>query len=471
MPSARLSARLAPSRGPGWRPDLAGSRLIRIISHAAFLLSGLDRDASLRLFADLGQHCRYVAQGWASAAEGLPRFTAVAGLLYGGIALEGGAAWKARAEDALTSLCRDGIGADGSIPSRNPAELAEVFRILVWASRALEETGAAPSAEHYMAIARIAPCLRMLRLADGRLPHFHGGGRGVPGGLDRALADSRVRDATRVKRAMGYSRVGAGRTVIVLDAARPPMGATSSRAHAGTLAFEMASGKRPMIVNAGPGELFGPDWSVAARETRSHSTVEVDASSSARFDATGRIENAAETVSVERAIDRQGIWLLASHDGYLPRYGLTHERRLYLGPDGRDFRGEDTLSAQSTREKGSFAARSQERGGALPFAVRFHLHPDVDASLDMGGAAVSLRLKSGETWIFRQTGGEIALEASTYLDENRLRPRATKQIVVKAAMSEYAARVNWVLRRTDDGGRATRDLEGAGEPVMPDPAA
>ena len=40
------------------------------------------------------------------------------------------------------------------------------------------------------------------------------------------------------------------------------------------------------------------------------------------------------------------------------------------------------------------------------FAVRFHMHPDVDARLDMGGTAVSLALRSGEIWVFRHDGAE-----------------------------------------------------------------
>ena len=59
------------------------------------------------------------------------------------------------------------------------------------------------------------------------------------------------------------------------------------------------------------------------------------------------------------------------------------------------------------------------------FAIRFHLHPDVDATLDMGGTAVSMALRSGEIWVFRHDGAaELALEASVYLEKGRLKPRA-----------------------------------------------
>jgi uncharacterized heparinase superfamily protein len=95
----------------------------------------------------------------------------------------------------------------------------------------------------------------------------------------------------------------------------------------------------------------------------------------------------------------------------------------------------------------------------IAYAVRFHLHPDVDAVLDMGGAAVSLALKSGEIWVFRH-GGEarLSLEPSVYLEKNRLKPRATKQIVLTARALEYANRVTWTLAKAQDTPDSLRDL-------------
>ena len=55
---------------------------------------------------------------------------------------------------------------------------------------ALKEAGRKPSDIHMQAIERIAPTLRTLRHADGSLARFHGGGRGMEGRLDSALAES-----------------------------------------------------------------------------------------------------------------------------------------------------------------------------------------------------------------------------------------------------------------------------------------
>ena len=82
----------------------------------------------------------------------------------------------------------------------------------------------------------------------------------------------------------------------------------------------------------------------------------------------------------------------------------------------------------------------------VPFEIRFHLHPEADAQIDMGGAAVSVALKSGELWLFRHDGvGELSLEPSVYLERGRLRPRASQQIVLRADVLDYACQIGWTL--------------------------
>lgn len=456
--------RFGAGRGPGWRADLAGARVLRWISHAPFLLRELDAERSDTFFSQLARQASYLAHVWEDAPAGLARFEALTGLAYAGLSLEGADSHLKGALSGLTRECTSAIDADGGIASRNPEELALIFSRLVWCARTLEEADHVVPPAILTAIDRMAPVLRSLRLADGMLPHFQGGTRGTAGALEQALAESKNTDATRAKYAMGYCRMTAGRAVLLIDAAAPQT--QSATAHSSPLSFEMCSGRRMMVVNSGAGGMFGASWALPAREATAHSGLTIGRENPGIFKpgprGTHLLTDGPKTITAERAIDRSGTWLLCSHDGYIPGFGLIHERRLFLSPDGRDLRGEDTLSAQSTRDKGTLAAQVQAGDGVLPFKIRFHLHPDVAATVDMAGEAVSLTLLSGEVWVFRQSGGEITLKPSTYLDHRRLHPRATKQIVVNSDLTGYGSRVNWVFRRTEDGGRHTRDL------LMPD---
>lgn len=461
-------ARYGRGRGPGWTPDLTGRRLIRWVNHALFLLSGRQRADSTAYFESLGQQTNFLSRRWEAALPGLPRFEALTGLIYAGLALTGMERHVGPATAALARECSEQIDAEGGIPTRNPEELLEVFTLLTWAAQALAEAGRVAPRPHQAAIERIAPTLRALRHADGGLARFHGGGRGLEGRLDHALASSGVRAAPPLGLAMGFARLSGGRTSVIVDVAPPPAGAASGNAHASTLAFELTSGRRPVIVSCGSGAPFGAEWRRAGRATPSHSTLAIEGFSSSRLGPPTPVPGGtlqeplvdrALVVDFREATGPEGMSLVASHTGYRATHGVTHSRALYLSGDGRSLLGEEMLGPVTAAEHERFAAFAT---GAVPvrYALRFHLHPDIDAEVDLGGSAASLALKSGELWVFRFDGpAALALEPSVFLEQRRLKPRATRQIVLRAALRDAAGQIRWTLSKAQDTPLAIRDLD------------
>jgi uncharacterized heparinase superfamily protein len=456
-------ARYGGGKGPGWTPDLTGRRLIRWINHAIFLLMGQEAEESEAFYTSLGQQTLFLATRWQAATPGLPRFEALTGLIYAGLALTGMEDHVEQASSALARECTSQIDAEGGIPTRNPEHLLEVFTLLNWAALALAESGRMARPEHIAAIERIAPTLRALRHADGGLARFHGGGRGPEGRLDQALATSGVRATTNAGLAMGYARLHGGRTTLIMDASPPPRGAASTNAHASTLAIEVTSGRRPLIVNCGSGADFGEVWRKAGRATPSHSVLGIAGLSSSQL---GRGGGQALLVRGPRNVHAQEIegdgmsGLVASHDGYTYSHGLGLVRRVEMSVDGRVIYGEETLAAVTDEEQATFRDALDRTGLAgIHFALRFHLHPDVDAAIDLGGTAVSLALKSGEIWVLRYDGpADLTLEAGVYLEKGRLKPRAAKQVVLSGAALDYATRIRWSLAKAQDTPVGLRDL-------------
>ncbi|MFP4044972.1 MAG: heparinase II/III family protein [Rhodosalinus sp.] len=461
-------ARYGRGRGPGWTPDLTARRMTRWMHHAVFLLQGQSAEAQAAYFRALAAQADFLSRRWKATSPGLPRFEALCGLVQAGLALEGMDRLLAPAQKGLERSCRDRIDAGGGIATRNPEELMEVLSLLAWTEAALREAGRGAGPEHAAAMRRIAPALRALRHADGRMPRFHGGGRGAQGRLDAALFAAGAREVRHEGLAMGYARLSAGRTSVIVDAAPPPSGAASRDAHAATLAMEVTSGRRPLIVNCGAGEGFGSAWRRAARSTPSHSTLVVEELSSAQLGvaAPGQRSDRAPLVSgparvpVEVTQTETGARRFeAGHDGYLAEFGLTHARVLELSADGRALAGEDLLLALEEADKRRFdAALDARRLRGIAWQLRFHLHPDADAELDLAGHAVSVALRSGEIWVFRHDGRvRMTLEPSVYLERGRLRPRETKQIVLSGRALEYGTRVRWSLAKAQDTALAVRD--------------
>jgi uncharacterized heparinase superfamily protein len=455
--------RFGQGKGAGWTADLTGRRLIRLINHAIFLLQGRDRAQSAAFFATLTQQTLLLSRRWPKAAAGLPRFEALSGLIYAGLSLIGMEALVGPASLALARDCATQVDADGGIATRNPEALLEVFTLLIWAAEALTQAGRTVPPDHLAAIARIAPCLRALRHADGSLARFHGGGRGIAGRLDQALAATGGRAVPLAGFAMGFARLTGGRSSVIADVATPPEG---TRGHASTFGFELTSGRRPVIVNCGSGRAFGSDWQRAGRATPSHSTLCIDGVSSSRLgdraETADMLVQRARVTASHQLIEDGEHGVYAAHDGWVATHGLTHARTLLLSGDGRHLDGDDRLTASTPTQRQRFEDVLGQSGiNGIRFAIRFLLHPDVDATLDMGGHAVSLSLKSGEIWVFRYEGhAKLTIQPSVHLERGRLRPRASEQIVLEAQTAEIETRIGWTLAKAQDTPTAIRDLGG-----------
>src|SRR5205085_8138815 len=94
-----------------------------------------------------------------------------------------------------------------------------------------------------------------------------------------------------------------------------------------------------------------------------------------------RLADAASLVESRLHQSEQGLWLDLGHDGWLGDFSLRHERQIYLDLIGDDLRGEDRLAPVS----------SGRRPRMLPMAVRFHLAPQVRASLARDGKSILIQ--------------------------------------------------------------------------------
>jgi uncharacterized heparinase superfamily protein len=432
--------------GPGWQPAVAGRRTMRWTAHSRLLTQGLEERDSVQFWRALAAHRRYLQRAWPQAVAGIPQLQALAGLVWSGLVLPHPGHASAVAE--MAALAESLIRPDGSTPSRAPEDLAEILILLIWTARLLEDAGQRTLAPHLQAILRAVPVVRPLRMGDGGLARFHGGGAGQAQHLDQALAELKLAAQPKPTLPMGYARLTGGRTVVVMDGAPPPASGA-----AGTLAFEMSAARQRLVVNAGPGWAFGRADDLRARATPAQSTLEVSGLSSATIEAGdlaartfgSRLVDKPALVAVRQAQDATGQWLVATHDGYVGRLGLLHERRIFVDAKGLEVRGEDILSVPDAGAKSRYERAFP--AGRATFACRFHLHPATEVEHDDIRQLVLLALPSGEVWMFRAAGGIISVEPSTYYDATAAAPQATAQVVVRAEVVGYLGQVTWSLSR------------------------
>ncbi len=410
------------------RPDVVGARLTAWLGHYDFFAATADDAFRQRLMARLVSDARSLSAALPAEELDARALTALKGLIAAAVALPEHAAFLTRALRFLPQEIARQILPDGCHAERSPAAQLAALQDLTEIRALLQAAQVAPPAVLTGAIERMAPALRMMRHGDGGLALFNGSKE-----ASGALVDIALTQAGRSGRGPvalsdgGFQRLQAGRSLLIVDCGAPPPPGLDRYAHAGTLSMELSVGRDRMIVNCGAFPAGSPEWRDATRATAAHSTLVIADVSSSELTPDG-LGRRPMLVEAQRQEANGAHWLEASHDGWKRLFGAVHRRRLYLAESGEDVRGEDVVEAPTPQ----------------PFTLRFHLHPDVNASLQQDGEAVLLRLRSGGGWRLRADGARMSLEESVYLGGHE--PRRSEQVVL-TGFADGPQQVKWAVSK------------------------
>jgi uncharacterized heparinase superfamily protein len=425
--------------GLAWRADLWGKRILYWTAHAPLILSSRDLVYRSAVLNTLARGARHLDRAADKAPEGLGRMAAWAGLIAAGLLIPGGDPRRGFAEAGLTRVLGQTFGEDGGLICRSPAALMEAIGLLSLLRAAYDarRQEALPTIE--TTLGRAVPALLGVTHGDGGLASWQGG---LP--LDQARIEAVVEASgvrarpLRQARQWGYQRLAGGATIVSMDAAPPPVSRAASGGCASTLAFEMSDGAQRLVVSCGgarnPGVMLPAALADALRATAAHSTLIVADANSTAVHPDGSLGRGVVEVEIDRQELESGSRIEASHDGYVRRYGLTHRRQLALSVDGRQLSGEDMLLPAGRRKR------------TAPFAIRFHLAPEVEVTLTADSQGALLRIADGPLWQFRCKGGVLCTEESLWVDATG-RPRETQQLVVTAESPPGGASVSWLFKR------------------------
>jgi len=420
---------------PAWLPEVTAERVINWIQVWNFLMHDDKSEPFARAVRQtVGRDARHIFKSVPPRSQGFARLHTLKGQVFAALALLGGERRQHKAFARLEDEINAQVLPDGGHMERNPERMAQVLQdLLELRILCIPGLGHVPGFLQN-AIDRSAPMVRALRHLDGGLALFNGGLESSPPWLDQVLAQTDPSTQPPLSAPyVGFQKLSAGALMLIMDCGKPS--SLGRRHHAGTLSFEMSVGKQRLIVNCGARPPGDDPWRAALAATAAHSTLTVNDTSSAAFKADGTLRHGPENVTCQRQDTDNGTLIEARHDGYLTAFGLTHQRSLFLSPTGDDVRGEDRLTGT---------------GGAY-FTIRFHLHPDVQASRLGGGTGVLLRFgrKTKETWRLRTSSAEITLEESIYQGRAG-ESRRTEQIVLSGPLSGNGTLVKWALCREGD---------------------
>ena len=415
-----------------WAPDVLGERIAGWIGFYEFYAPAASAAFINDLTASLHRQWKHLTRVLPPSLTAVTGLRAIKGLVYGGFNFPEGEKALGIALDLLRRQLAAEILPDGGVIARNPSVQLHMLRHLIDLRSAFKAAELDVPESVRIAIQSMLPVVKFFRHADGAMALFHGSAEEIPLLIDAVLTQAETRGrALRRLPDTGYERLSAGRSLLIADCGLPPPRGYDASGHAGLLSFEFGSGKERLIVNCGAVTNANADWRAACAATAAHSTLSVEDKNACEVMASGNILCSAH-LEAQRYEQDGSQYIEMTHDGYLTRYGLTHQRILGLSADGEELHGHDILTGKPGRH----------------FTIRWHLHPLVQASLAQSGQTALIRTVSGSGWRLRIEGEQalsLSLEPSIYCGSGI--PRRSLQLKVTGRTDGAQTPLIWTLAR------------------------
>ena len=410
-----------------WTPPLLASRIIHWITSRDFFWATADQDFQFCILDSLARQTSHLAQTIRFETDPQQSLFFSVALGYGSLSLRNPTAVQRRIHSTLKHVLPLLFYDDGGSRSRNPQTHLQNLRYLLQICSVLYATKTPIPSYLSQSLDKISRIFSLTLHRDNSLALFHGADVGNPIHINNTLHDTNYPSPPSYAPEFGFARLSAHRAVAIID-----LGTTAANPqfHASPLAFEFSIDTQRLIVNCGPSH-------PAARETRCHSTLTIDALNSADiFNPHHKTR-----VSIEQIPQPGAQRLLAHHTGYVSSYGFIHQRRLSLTNNGRILSGEDKLLIAPNLLSLNFTEAAQ-------VALRFHLHPDVFPEIL---SSDSLRLSLADRlWIFTFKSDEkasLVLDNSFYYPTSQ--PQTTSQIVIYGQTTPTGCSFFWSLERAE----------------------
>lgn len=409
-----------------WSDEVLARRAVNLACAGAALAEHASEAETALIAASLARQARLLL-GAGDPASRAHRAIAAA---IAGAALNGDAGRRLLGEGLrrLPRLLPHALDPDGGHRSRRADHALALLLDMMILDEALSRRGRATPDVVLRAMDQLSEAVRFFTLPDGGLSTQQGGAPSAP-----ALVAAAARDAVEVGphpvRCNGYHRMNGSALEAIVDCAPPAAGPWSTSAAAQPMGLEvLVVGRR--LITASVGRTRTEASALTVGETSSDRIL----SGFVARVLGPRLVVAAHGISVQRHEGPGAVWLDIDDRGWLRRFGVLHQRRLFLDTVAGELRGEDRLTP---------TAKAQGPDGRhfVPYTLRFQLEPEVSVLVSQDRRSALLRIAGAQRgWILRNDILDIAVEAGS----GSRRP--SQQLVLQGQRrADSGARVRWKL--------------------------
>ena len=204
----------------------------------------------------------------------------------------------------------------------------------------------------------------------------------------------------------------------------------------GALSFEFISNKNKIITNSGYFQKSKHQLNLISKFTASQTTLSIGNSSSVNFlkcsDGTNIINNSLKVFD-KKIISNKNLWSFeASHDGYIKRYGIIHQRKVEFFHNNFKLTGSDNII-----KKKKFRSTN--------FEIRFHLVPNAKILKTQDGKSIYIEIEK-EGWKFTSSTNKIDFETGLYFGHKNSFVE-NQNIFISGKISEQDNPILWEIEK------------------------
>ena len=234
----------------------------------------------------------------------------------------------------------------------------------------------------------------------------------------------------------GYTILKNTNAVLAMDLGNNPGKKYSENYQSGPLSFEFFFKDNKLITNSGYFQDHNHQLNRISKSTATHSTLILDNSSVSNFkkNKMGQIIISKGFKTFDNRVTyEKNYWnIQCSHDGYLSRYGVIHQRSLEFFSDKNIIIGKDKLI-----KKNNFKASN--------FEIRFHLLPNIKVTKLQDNKSVLIELENSG-WKFFSDGGLVGVETGLYFG-NKNNYVENQNIFISGVTQNIEQLIEWQISK------------------------
>ncbi len=202
----------------------------------------------------------------------------------------------------------------------------------------------------------------------------------------------------------GYAILKNKNVILSADLGSSPEKKFSNDYQSGALSFEIYFNNCKLISNCGYFQNYKHQLNSISKSTATHSTLILDNHSSCNFkkdsDGIFKVDQGLKVLK-KSVISEKKYWsIIGSHDGYIKKYGVIHERKIEFFIEKNKFIGTDKLI-----KKKKFKSSN--------FEIRFHFEPGVKINKTQDEKSILIELENSG-WKFSCKDHKIDVETGLY---------------------------------------------------------